>query len=805
MEEKPWIVALAERGNRRAGEEARLHRLLERQISRAGVDELPDPGEPWLQLLAAVDRAYVANDRDRYLNERSLRVSSKELRSLYDELQDRAQTQLASLRDRFEAIVASLGAGLVVVTGDEVVDFANQPAAAMLGYSVEELEGRNFFALTGLSPDTFDEGHPNEFGYAALLRTASGTSLPVVCTARTNEQHETIIVFIDQSTRYRAEVALRRSEERYVLAAEGANDGLWDWDISRGTMYFSPRWEAMIGHTHPLPHVPETWFDRLHPHDEQHVIVALSDHIEGRTKHFEAEYRIEYNGGGWRWMMARGMARRPSPGQKATRFCGSQTDIHKRKSLESRLRFDAEHDGLTGLVNRTVLIRDMRRMCDAMSTGHRTTPFALLFFDIDRFKLINDTHGHAVGDQFLCAVAERMQANSPADSLVARHGGDEFAVLLREVKDSDEAMLVANAMRDSMRSVFEIHTDTEAGNHEFFASASIGVVVAEGSEWTADSVLRDADTALYRAKSDGRDRVVLFDSTLHRLTRQRFELANELERAIADGAFSLRYQPIYDLTNNTVTALEALIRWQHPTRGLLQPGVFMSIAEDSGRVAELGAMVIDEVCRQAGEWIRRESGPTPRITFNLSAREFEREDLVSQIKRNFSQWLIDGRAIGIELTETTAMSTHPAVARNLAAIRALGVPVYIDDFGTGHSSLATLQRFAYDTLKIDRSFVTGVNRREENMTILRAIVAMAQSLGMKVVAEGVETEIEREFVLSAGCHLAQGFLFARPMTAENAETLIFGETRHHTGSRPAAIRTDELPTLDEDSITLTSD
>ena len=298
---------------------------------------------------------------------------------------------------------------------------------------------------------------------------------------------------------------------------------------------------------------------------------------------------------------------------------------------------------------------------------------------------------------------------------------------------------------------------------------------------------------------------MLFDATLHRLTRQRFELANELERAISEGAFSLRYQPIFDIRDNSVRAFEALIRWQHPTRGLLAPSVFMSVAEESGRVSEMGTMVIDEVCRQAGEWIRRGRERPPRITFNLSAREFEREDLVAQLKRNFSQWVIDGRSIGIELTETTAMSAHPAVERNVAAIRALGVPIYIDDFGTGHSSLATLQRFAYDTLKIDRSFVSGVNKREENMAILRAIVAMAESLGMTVIAEGVETDVERECVASAGCRFAQGFLFARPMTAKNAELLIYGDSHETNKMRPMALRTDDLPILDDDAISLAGD
>jgi diguanylate cyclase (GGDEF)-like protein/PAS domain S-box-containing protein len=571
--------------------------------------------------------------------------------------------------------------------------------------------------------------------------------------------------------RHRSEEALRESEERYALAIRGANDGLWDWNLESGALYLSPRWKMMVGYgIYEVGERPDDWFQKVHPDDVDELRSALQAHFEGDDEHFEHEHRMLTRGGEIRWMLTRGVAVRNEDGT-VIRMAGSLTDVTARKLAEQQLVYDAFHDGLTGLANRALFIDRL----SVVLAARRRQPhfrFAVLFLDLDRFKNINDSLGHTTGDKLLQDIARRIDKTLRPGDTIARLGGDEFAILLSHVEDLGDAVHVAERIQEI------ISTSVVISGHEVYVTASIGIALSTEETRGPEDILRDADIAMYRAKAAGRARYEVFDSEMHRHAVRLLALETELRRAIEREDFVMHYQPIVALATGRIVGFEGLVRWNHPERGLVAPGHFIGLAEETGLIVPLCWYTLRECCRQASRWQAMFPQVPPLfMSVNVSGKLFMQPDAVERLVAILEDSRLPPGSLRLEVTENVVVDHGDEVMIKLTRLRALGVQLSIDDFGTGYSSLSYLQRFQYDSLKIDRSFVSTMGLTRDSRNIVKTILNLADDLGIGVVAEGVETEEQAIRLRQMECPLGQGFWFARPLNHDAATELIAAPPR----------------------------
>ncbi len=557
-----------------------------------------------------------------------------------------------------------------------------------------------------------------------------------------------------------AEESLRESELRYALAARGANDGLWDWKLTRNEIYFSPRWTQMIGYDEgEIAPDPNEWFGRIHSSDVARVQAELMAHQNGATSEFSSEYRMRHRNGSFIWMLSRGAVVRDDSGV-AVRMAGSQTDITAGKVA----------DPLTGLPNRLYFLD---RLEDAI--GKRTADgigFAVLFIDLDRFKLVNDSLGHAAGDELLSGIAGRLKhgvrgaAQEWGRSVVARLGGDEFAVLLADIHEITAAKTVAERLLSDLSAPFQI------AGRQVFGMVSIGVAPGTSAE-TPEELLRNADTAMYHAKAKGKGRAEVYDEKMRDRARARLEIEIDLRKAIELNQLVVFYQPQVSLLSGRVVGYEALVRWQHPVRGLIPPSEFIPIAEETDLIIPLGRMVLREACRQMAEWHATfQTDPPLSISVNVSVRQLTGTNLVAEVMSTLAETGLPAASLRLEVTESSVMANTEAAIEVLRQLKDLGVGLEIDDFGTGYSSLSYLNRLPFDTVKIDRSFVKELQIKGEAAEIVRTILDLASSMNMNVVAEGVETDEQLAALTEMGCEYGQGYYFARPADRNVTQALI---------------------------------
>ncbi|HEX2189370.1 MAG TPA: EAL domain-containing protein [Longimicrobiaceae bacterium] len=573
--------------------------------------------------------------------------------------------------------------------------------------------------------------------------------------------------YIIIGTRLAAQAEIAASEERYALAALGANDGLWDWDLRRDRVFYSARWKAMLGYAEgEVGDSPSEWFGRIHRDDAAQVARRIESYRRGATPHFEIEHRVLHRDGEYRWMLSRGVALGEG-GEGSSRMAGSLTDVTERRRVEEQLLHNALYDGLTGLPNRALLM-DRLELAVRRRKRQQDSAFAVLFVDLDRFKLINDGLGHPVGDDLLVAVARRLEVGLRQEDTVARLGGDEFVILLEEAADVGEATRVAE------RILAELERPFELGNYQIFSSASIGIAMGGGDD-RAEDLVRDADTAMYRAKSEGKSRVALFDAEMHAEAMARLHREADLRRALERDEIRVHYQPIVSLETGRLVGFEALARWEHPVEGLLHPAEFIPMAEETGLIVQVGARVLRGACRQLREWLDAWPLDPPLVlSVNLSARQFGHPTLLREIDEVLAETGIEPSMLQLELTESLLMRDAESTVAALRQIRSRGIRLAIDDFGTGYSSLSYLQRFPIGTLKIDRSFVRGLTPGSNQSELVQTMVSLARGLGMSVVAEGIETVEQLTELRRLGCASAQGFLFARPLAPDAAVALLTG-------------------------------
>jgi diguanylate cyclase (GGDEF)-like protein/PAS domain S-box-containing protein len=549
------------------------------------------------------------------------------------------------------------------------------------------------------------------------------------------------------------------AEQRLLATWAGARDGLWDWDLARGEVRYSPRWKAILGYAEgEIDDRAEEWFRRVHPQDLPELKQALARLMDGKAELLELELRMIHRSGSWRWVLCRGV-RGGDPARGAELLAGSLTDVTALKMAENRFLVEAAHDRLTGLPNESLFL-DRLALALVRSSRRPQGSIAVLYLDLDRFHTVNDSLGVEAGDELLVEIARRLTELLRMGDTLARLGGDKFALLLDGVRGAPASVEFAQEIARVLERPLRL------GGHEVFAQGSIGIALARSSAERPEDLLRDAITAMHRAKRDGSAVCEVFDPEMNQQAKERLRLEADLHHALQRGELVLHYQPVVALAEGGLSAFEALVRWQHPVRGLVRPDVFIPIAEETGLIVPLGSWVLEEACRTMR--VLHERFPHSDhvgVAVNLSARQFEDGELLDSVARALEKSALDPARLELEMTESVVMARTRENAERLRSLRDLGIRLLIDDFGTGYSSLSSLQSFPLDCLKIDRSFVSRMEFEAEKREIVRTIVALARTLEMEVVAEGIETAEELAMLRELGCEYGQGYFFSSAVDA----------------------------------------
>ena len=673
--------------------------------------------------------------------------------------------------NRRREVIDFLEQGMAVINHDGRVTLWNDALERMTGCPRARALGAPLaVALPALArtelpraiSDTVADGKSRTVAHVRLL---AGADAPILQVKVLPVVGGVSLLWHDMTERTRAEQELKQIGDRLTLAAEGANDGLWQWDLRTQEFYVSGRWRAMLG----LPADAgigrsEDWLGRVHPDDREKLKETLRAHLAGETDVFQYEHRIRHEDGTYRQFLCRGLAVRDGR-QRRNRIAGSLTDTTEQAIAQERLRSVGVLDSLTGLSNRAVFVEHLERRLAEARLRHGGGPFAVLYLDLDRFKIVNDSLGHLVGDELLIVVSRRLESCLRPGDALARLGGDEFAVLLGRLTDDAQANAIALRIQDALSAPCSI------SGREVFTSVSIGIAFGPAHYGNADEIMRDADTAMYHAKTRGKARHEVFDADMHARVRDRLSLENDLRRAIVSNDFEIVYQPIVRLSTGMCVGFESLIRWTRNGE-TVSPATFVPIAEELGLIDALGTWVLQEASCTFADWQRR--FPAARldcITVNVSSRQLIQQNFVRVVQQAVERAGLKPADLRVEITETALMDSPGEAAGVLRELRDFGVKIYLDDFGTGYSSLSHLHKLPVDALKIDRSFVSSL-LLPDRPRIVESILALARTLNTSVVAEGIESDIQARELERLGCTHAQGFLFSRPLATAAAEALV---------------------------------
>ncbi|WP_414594619.1 EAL domain-containing protein, partial [Ancylobacter sp. G4_0304] len=561
--------------------------------------------------------------------------------------------------------------------------------------------------------------------------------------------------------------------ERRALAVAGSGDIVWDWDVDTDRIHVSPEAELLLGLKQgALETEAAGWLDIIHPGDRDRFRATLDGLLDQRRGRIDQDFRLRAHDGHYLWFNLRA---RPVVGTdgEVVRCIGTLSDVTESRTAEERMLHDAVHDNLTGLPNRELFI-DRLTSAIGMARSDDTLKPTIMMVDLDRFKQVNASLGMPAGDSILLTVARRLMRLTKQQDTLARLGGDHFALILLSEKDPERITAFADTLRRTLRAPITF------GDREIFITASIGLLLADGQSRAPTEMLKDAELAMYFAKRVGGDRIEVFRPSMRTHKLDRLTLESDLRQALERGEINVAYQPIVDLQTRAIAGFEALARWQHPTLGTLGPDDFIGIAEDTGLIVDLGLFMLDTAARQLGIWQRGMRGEPVFMCVNVSSRQMLRHDLLQDIKAVLARNVVAPGTLKLELTESLAMENPEYAAQILMRMRELGAGLALDDFGTGYSSMAYLQRFPFDTIKIDRTFVKALGRngnKAQRPIILRTIVNMAHDLGMDIVAEGIEAEPAAVALGKIGCRYGQGYLFGEPMSAEDARKLLQPETQ----------------------------
>jgi diguanylate cyclase (GGDEF)-like protein/PAS domain S-box-containing protein len=641
----------------------------------------------------------------------------------------------------------TLAIGYVFVVANEFTKHGSRVWHAALIWTVVGIAVGQLAIATGIARSLIDQPAVHGLAVLAVLGTAFIMRLLGWTTAKKEE----------------AEAMMRSSELRFRSLVQNASDAVCVLDGEGRIATITPAIEVVTGY--PAEHyLGKVGFEFLHSDDVAQAAELYAAILASAGRVVRGELRTRHRDGSWRWAELRAMNLLEDPNVKGMVI--NFRDVTERREFEEKLTYDAYHDHLTGLANRTAYHETLKR---ALARAlRREQPIGVLFLDLDRFKLINDSLGHDVGDHLLIEVAERLRTCLRPEDAVSRFGGDEFAVLLEDVTGLDDVTQVADRVLDELRLPFAV------GGREIFLTTSIGIVVRDDGHAEPGDLLREADQAMYRAKANGGSRWEVFDERLAPPMVERLELETELWRAVEREELVVYFQPEVSLCTGEVHGFEALVRWQHPERGLLAPGAFIPLAEETDLVIAVDQYVLAEACRAAQTW--RETLGLALVSVNLSPRWLRRSRAFEEIDEIVEASGVDRRLLQFEVTERLALADEDAVTA-LGRLREKGSRIAVDDFGTGHSALGYLRRFPIDVIKLDRSFVDRVDRVSPEAAIVQAVIALGHALDMSITAEGVERAEQVERLRSLGCDNAQGHYFARPLPIDDIAAFVAGERR----------------------------
>jgi diguanylate cyclase (GGDEF)-like protein/PAS domain S-box-containing protein len=700
---------------------------------------------------------------------------------VYD-VTERAQVEeaLRETKERYRTLVEQIPAVTFIDRAEDSDEplYVSPQIEAMVGYTPEEwMEGRLW--RERLHPDDRErilasderfeaDGKPVDEEYRLLAKDGSVVWVREETVLVRGEASEPLYVqgiLSNITERKSAEEALKEAEVRFRTLAERipAVTYIQAENDYRNTLYLSPQVQALTGYSpEDFESHPGLWYDIVHP-DDRNMVEAEDERTERTGEPFRAEYRMIARDGRVVWIRDEAVLVRDE--EDRPRFWqGVMSDITDRKALEEQLTHQALHDALTGLPNRAFFVD---RLKQALSRAKRqSTKVAVLFMDLDNFKVINDSLGHEAGDALLVEVSGRLLKGLRPEDTAARLGGDEFVVLLEDLVEAGEAKRVAKRIMSWLRPPIAVE------GRQTFVSASVGIALNESGQTQPAELMRDADAAMYKAKEDGG--LQIFEPSMRTWATSRLELENGLRQALEREEFEVYYQPQVDLRTGRTVGFEALVRWHHPERGMVSPSEFIPVAEETGLIVPLGWWVLKEACRQAREWQEQYATDPPLLmNVNLSAKQLKRPDVVQTVERLLKETGMEPRFLSMDITETALIATpenESTIA--LKRFRELGVWNSIDDFGTGYSSLAYLKRLPADILKVDKSFVDGLGETVEDMALVQLIVDTAHTLGMHVVAEGVENAEQAKQLKEMGCDIAQGYYFSEPLSLEEASAFI---------------------------------
>ena len=680
----------------------------------------------------------------------------------------------ATLNDQLsqnrEAVIESLEEGVCVVDMKGHVTLWNAALERMLNCPRQQAIGRS---LAGAVPMLADTAVANAVGAAIaggsdsgvlrlMLPAAAGSAVLQVKVVPS--RRSVMLIWHDVTDDSRTDSALRQSEARFALLESSISDGLWEWDLQRQVIRFSAQWRNIVG----LPPTsttgsPDEWFDRVHPEDRDVLKQTIDSYLSGDTGELIHQHRLRHEDGTYRHVLCRGVVMH-TVRRRAVRLGGSIADVTERTEAERSLRDSGSRDPLTGLCNRLVFVEVLGHRLTALKK-RRAGQFAVLFLDLDRFKVVNDSLGHLAGDELLISVSRRLESCLREGDVLARLGGDEFAIFLHDLRDEKQANAIAFRIQDAFSTAFPI------GGREVFTSTSIGIAFSDFRYDAPEEMMRDADTAMYHAKARGKARHEVFDAHMHAQAIDRIGLESDLQRAVRCNDFHVHYQPIVSLESGACVGFEALARWTRDGKAV-SPSTFVPMAEELGLIEAIGSRVLREACRTFATWQRRfpHSG-FDCITVNVSTRQLAQQGFLRMVEEAVRDADLTPSHLRLEITETALLASAQTTAVLLQKLRELGVKIYLDDFGTGHSSLSHLHQLPVDALKIDRSFVESL-LLPERPAIIESILALAYTLETGVVAEGVEDEVQALALERLGCRYAQGYLFSPAIPPAKVEELL---------------------------------
>lgn len=558
------------------------------------------------------------------------------------------------------------------------------------------------------------------------------------------------------------EKGLSSSEARWKFALEGSGDGVWDWNPQTDEVFISSQIKELLGYPDGLlEDTMNAWLALIHPEDRKESIIAMNNLLTQKNQDYSRENRVRHKDGHWIWILSRGMVITRDSKQQANRVVGTHTDISSHKRAEALIWSQANLDLLTNLPNRRLF---QENLCSAIeAANHNKSSMALIFLDLDNFKIINDTHGHKMGDALLQETAKRLKGCVRDHDIVSRLGGDEFTIIIKDVRSIDVVSRIAENVLHALCRPFNLEMES------FHISASIGITSYPEDASDTDTLLMNADQAMYVAKEQGRNRYAYFTQSMRTKAKARMRTINELRQAIIDDEFELYFQPIVDMQSGLIVKTETLIRWRHPVHGLLGADSIVPIAEETGLIVDIGNWVFYEATRQQVKW-RKQYDIDLQVSVNTSPAQYTDERcVVNEWFAHMDKLNLPYNSLVVEITEGMLLELNDAVESKLDAFRKGGIQIALDDFGTGYSSLSYLQKLTSDYLKIDRSFVSNITESEQNMALCCEIIHIAHIFGMKVIAEGIETEEQSYLLALAGCDYGQGYLYAKPLTATEFE------------------------------------